>query len=113
MSSDDARVQQGQIPEKSSLDLIAQNKFLEAKWADKTCEVCLHSSWALGRTNHSPASTLGLVDVHGNPTNTYWPVMPFVCTNCGNTKLIFIMVITDWLRSEEGIAAMQDQGQAT
>lgn len=63
--------------------------WLNKKWqGDKECPVCRHNQWTIGDAVELRPYQGGSVVIGGAVV----PLIPVVCTNCGNTLLISAVV---------------------
>lgn len=65
-------------------------QWIEEKWtnADKRCPVCQHNGWTIGEAVEVRPYQGGNLIIGGGVV----PLIPVVCTNCGNTLLFSAVV---------------------
>lgn len=63
-------------------------EFLNEKWKNQACPMCGGHEWTVGdRMFELREFNNGSITV-GGPSSSVAPVIPVVCSNCGNTILI-------------------------
>lgn len=72
--------------------------FLNSKWQGSTCPMCHAGNWNVSNKVFELREFNNGDLVIGGPSNAITPVVPVICSNCGNT--IFINVLSTGLLKE-------------
>lgn len=80
--------------------------YLRSKWGPYHCEVCKTMNWTTVRVDEYPMSGLIAFTNTGENQGAGWPVMPVLCNTCGNTKILSLDFVVDWLQTDEGKEAL-------
>lgn len=90
------------------IDDDTMNAFMAEKWGNPVCEVCQSQQWSLSRSMNARWAGIPVVTDQSSLASSFWAVLPVLCNNCGNTKLLTVGVAESWAATPSGQKAIAE-----